>query len=238
MRLNNMKITHALAGFALSLTLVALPATAQRNAGDPNPGETFKDTSMLKPPAGVKIAIIEWQDLLCPACAHAFPIVHGAIAHYNIPLYEKDFTLPGHAAFGNMEGAVWARYLQDKVSTQIADQYRGAVFAGQSGISSRDDMEAFTRRFFQTHGLRMPFVADPTGEFAKEVLADKALGTKLGIQYTPCIIVVTQHEWVHVTDVNLLYQTIDEELAKVGGASTSTKPAGTKPAGTTKKATH
>ncbi len=228
MRLNDMKLTRALAVLALSFSLVSLPIMAQRTAGDPNPGEVFKDTSMLKPAPGVKIAIIEWQDLMCPACAHAFPVVHGAIAHYNIPLYEKDFTLPGHAAFGNMEAAVWARYLQDKVSPQIADQYRGAVFAGQSGISSRDDMEAFTRRFFQTHGLRMPFVSDPTGELAKEVLADKALGTKLGIQYTPCIIVATQHEWVHVTDVNLLYQTIDEELAKVGGAS----------AGATKKATH
>lgn len=227
MRMNWMKLYRSLAAAALLLPVAVLPAMAQRTAGDPNPGEVFKDTSMLKPPAGVKIAIIEWQDLMCPACAHAFPIVHGAIAHYNIPLYEKDFTLPGHAAFGNMEAAVWARYLQDKVSPQMADQYRGVVFAGQNGISSKDDMEALTRRFFQTHGLRMPFVPDPTGELAKEVMADKALGTRLGIQYTPCIIVVTQHEWVHVTDVNQLYQTIDEELAKVGGAGAKTASAKT-----------
>ena len=228
MRLTNMKLTRALAALALSFTLVSLPILAQRTAGDPNPGEVFKDTSMLKPPAGVKIAIIEWQDLMCPACAHAFPIVHGAIAHYNIPLYEKDFTLPGHASFGNMEAAVWARYLQDKVSPQVADQYRGTIFNAQSSIASKSDMESFTRRFFQTHGLKMPFVADPTGELAKEVLADKALGEKLGIQYTPCIIVATQHEWVHVTDVSQLYQTIDELMAKVGGAAL--KPASVKKA--------
>ena len=225
MRLN---LTRTLAGLALSSTLVATPMLAQRTAGSPNPGETFKDTSMLKPPAGVKIAIIEWQDLMCPACAHAFPIVHSAIAHYGIPLYEKDFTLPGHASFGNMEAAVWARYLQDKVSPQVADQYRGAVFAAQSGISSKSDMEAFTRRFFSTHGLKMPFVPDPGGELTKEVLADKSQGERLGLQYTPCIVVVTQHEWVHVTDVSLLYQTIDEELAKVGGAGA--KQASAKPA--------
>ncbi len=200
-----------------------------------NQGEILKDTSMLKPPPGVKIAIIEWQDLTCPACARAFPIVHAAIAHYGIPIYEKDFLLGGeHAVFGDKEGAIWARYLQEKVSPQVADQYRGAVFAAQAGITSVDDMQNFTRRFFQTHGLKMPFVPDPNGELLKQIMADKAEGDRLGMKYTPCIIVCTQHEWVHVTNTDLLYQTIDELLAKVGGA---TKPAGTKSPGA-KKTTH
>ena len=106
------------------------------------------------------------------------------------------------------------------MSPEVADQYRGAVFTAQSGITSKDDMAAFTRRFFSTHGLKMPFVPDPTGELAKEVAADKALGDKLGIKYTACIIVCTQREWVHVTDVSMLYRTIDELEAKanLGGA--------------------
>lgn len=238
MRLN---MTRSLASVALSFTLTALPMAvmAQRTA-PPGSGDPYKDTSMLKPPAGVKIAIIEWQDLTCPACARAFPIVHQAIAHYKIPLYEKDFLLGGeHGAFGDKEAAVWARYLQDKVSPEVADQYRGAVFAAQAGITSKDDMEAFTRRYFSTHGLKMPFVPDPTGELLKEVMADKALGDKLGLQHTPTIVVCTQHEWVQVTDISLLYQTIDELLAKVGGAAgpAATKSAGAKPAAA-KKATH
>ena len=173
---------------------------------------------MLKPPPGVKVAILEWQDLTCPNCAHAFPIVHAAATRYKIPLIEHDFLLGGeHAAFGDKEAAIWARYLQDKVSPAVADQYRGAVFAAQAGIASKDDMEAFTRRFFAAHGLRMPFVPDPMGELAKEVMADNALGARLGIKYTACIIVCTQREWVHVTDISLLYQTIDELEAKVNG---------------------
>lgn len=221
---------------ALALPFASLSAPAQRTAGQMNQGEILKDTSMLKPPPGVKIAVIEWQDLTCPACARAFPIVHAAIAHYGIPIVEKDFLLGGeHAVFGDKEGAIWARYLQEKVNPQVADQYRGAVFAAQAGITSVDDMQNFTRRFFQTHGLRMPFVPDPTGELAKEIAADKAEGDKLGMRYTPCIIVCTQHEWVHVTNTDLLYQTIDELLAKVGGSAT--KPAGAKSTGT-KKATH
>jgi len=242
MRLN---LTRSLVVLALSSTLVSLPMMAQR-AAPAGSGNAFKDTSMLKPPAGEKIAIIEWQDLLCPACAHAFPVVHQAIAHYKIPLVEKDFLIPAHASFGNKEAAVWARYLQDKVSPEVADQFRGAVFAAQAGLTSKEDTEAFTRRFFSTHGLKMPFVADPGGELTKEVMADKVQGDKLGLQQTPTIVVCTQHEWVQVTDTSLLYQTIDELLAKVGGAgstkaagtkATSTKATGTKPAAA-KTATH
>lgn len=205
--------------FAIAVTLpcVAMPAMAQR-AAPPGSGETFKDTSMLKPPPGVRLAVIEFQDLMCPACAHAFPIVHAAVAHYNIPVIERDYPLPAHAVLGSFEAAVWARYLQDEVSMKVADEYRGAVFAGQSGISNKDDMLNFTRRFFQTHGLQMPFVPDPTGQFTREVNADKAMGERLAVYYTPCIIVCTQKEWVHVTDVSLLYQTIDALEASAGAA--------------------
>lgn len=178
------------------------------------------------------MAVIEFQDLMCPACAHAFPIVHAAVAHYNIPLIERDFPLPGHAPLGSFEAAVWARYLQDKVSMKVADEYRGAVFAGQGGIANKDDMLNFTRHFFQTHGLQMPFVPDPTGQFTKEVNADKAMGDRLAVYYTPCIIVCTQKEWIHVTDVSLLYQTIDALEARAGSAAPPVKTA------TAKKATH
>jgi hypothetical protein len=50
------------------------------------------------------------------------------------------------------------------------------------------------------------------------VQADKALGTKMGLQHTPTIIVCSAREWVQVTDVSLLYQTIDEVEAKAGAA--------------------
>ncbi len=200
---------------------------AQRSVPSPNEGETFKDTSMLKPPAGAKIAIFELEDLECPVCAHAFPIVHAAAAHYNIPIVRTTSRCSMH--IWSFDAAVWARYLQDKVSPKTADEYRGAVFAAQTGIASKDDMLNFTRKFFQSHGLQLPFVPDPTGQFKKEVEADRTLGEKLGVQYTPSIIVCTQQEWVHVTDISLLYQTIDELEAKVG-AEAPAKKAATPPA--------
>jgi protein-disulfide isomerase len=201
---------------AMTLPFAAAPLMAPlmaQRAAPPGTGETFKDTSMLKPPAGAKIAIYELEDMECPACAHAFPIVHAAAAHYNIPIVRWDFPLQMH--IWSFDAAVWARYLQDKVSPKTGDEYRGAVFAAQTGIASKDDMLNFTRRFFQSHGLQLPFVPDPTGQFKKEVEADRTLGERLGVQYTPSIIVVTQHEWIHVTDISLLYQTIDELEAKV-----------------------
>jgi protein-disulfide isomerase len=217
----------------LVLSFAAVPALAQRSA-PVDTGDTFKDTSFFHPPAGEKIAVIEFQDLECPACANAFPVVHGAIAHYGIPLYEKDFPLRQH--IWSFDAAVWARFLQDKVSPKTADDYRGAVFAAQAGIASKDDMLAFTRRFFQSHRLQMPFVPDPTGVLTKEVVAERTLGEKIGLSHTPTIIVCTQHEWVQVTNTQYLYQTIDELLAKVGG--NAAKGSAVKHTTPTKKATH
>ncbi|MGP8260300.1 MAG: DsbA family protein [Acidobacteriaceae bacterium] len=217
MRLIEIKDVRPVVIAAIAMMLAGAPVRAQRYVPKPNydgtTSEMFKDTSMLKPPAGAKIAIIVFEDLECPACAASYPIEHQASAHYNIPIVRRDFPLPGH--IWSFDAAVWARYLQDKVSPKTADEYRAAVFAAQRGIASKDDMLKFTGNFFQTHGLQMPFVPDPTGQFKKEVEADKAVGDRLGVEFTPSITVVTQHEWVHVTEIDDLYSTIDELMAKV-----------------------
>ena len=214
---------------AMTLCFAALPLAAQRSvpAGQ---GDLLKDIGLFKPPAGARVAIIEFQDQQCPACAAAFPIVHQAVAKYNIPLIEKDFPLPQHQALGSLDAAVWARYLQDKVSMKVADDYRGAYFAAQAGIQNKDDTLNFTRRFFQNRGLQMPFVPDPSGELMKQVQADKQEGVRIGIEHTPTIIVCNQHEWVQVTRTDYLYQTIDELLAKAGPAAAAKTAAATKTA--------
>jgi protein-disulfide isomerase len=200
------RLLVAVAGIAIALPGVALPANAQRTVGQPQ-DTPFKDTSMIKPPPGQKIAIYEFEDLECPACALMHPIVVQAIQHYKIAFVRRDFPLPMH--IWSTDAAIWARYLQDKVSPAVAADYRTAVFASQAGIGSKDDMLAFTRRFFQQHGLQMPFVVDPAGELRKEVFADRAVGEKLGVSQTPTLFVCTPREWVLVTDRNQLFQTID-----------------------------
>src|ERR1700709_896993 len=109
-----------------TLLVAGLPmatlAYAQASA-PPNTGSNLRDTSMVKPPAGAKVAIYEFEDLECPACAHAFPIVHSAIERYKIPLVRHDFPLKMHV--WSFDAAVTARSLQDKVSPKGGEDLRG-----------------------------------------------------------------------------------------------------------------
>jgi protein-disulfide isomerase len=200
--------------------LISAPAFGQFSA-PPNSGTPFKDTSMIKPPAGAPVAIYEFEDLECPACSHAFPIVHAAIDHYKIPLIRRDFPLAMHV--WSRDAAIIARYIQDKIDPKVAEDYRRAVFASQSSIASKDDLRNFTQKYFKAHGQAMPFVVDPTGQFAKEVQADYDLGVKMGLTQTPTIFVVTQKNWTQIMDVNLLYQTIDTALSQTSAATPNSK---------------
>jgi len=179
----------------------------------PNQAGNFKDTSIFKPPVGSKVAVLEFEDLECPACARAFPIVHEAVKHYNIPLVRHDFPLPMH--IWSHDAAIFARYIQDKISPDLATEYRREVFASQYQIASKDDLHNFTQKFFTTNGKQMPFVVDPAGQFTREVDADKALGDKVGLLETPTIVVVTPVGWIQVKDIMKLYEAIDQAEAKV-----------------------
>jgi hypothetical protein len=75
MRLTSMN-RIVLAAALLLVLPVGVPALAQQAA------TSFRDTSMLRAPAGSKVAVYEFEDLECPACAHAFPIVHEAVEKY------------------------------------------------------------------------------------------------------------------------------------------------------------
>jgi hypothetical protein len=179
----------------------------------PNRGQdTFKDTSVLKPPAGAKVAIFEFEDLECPACANAYPIVHAAAAQYKIPLVRHDYPWSFHV--WSFDAAVTARYLQDSVSPTVAEDFRRDVFANQPNISTKEDLGRFTGKWFQAHSVSLPFVMDPNGICKQEVLADRALGDRVGVRRTPCILVVTSNSFTQVLNPNQLAHTIDMALAE------------------------
>jgi protein-disulfide isomerase len=210
----------ALAAALLIALPATLPAVAQFSA-PPNTGATFKDTSMVKPPTGVKVAIYDFEDLECPACSRAFPIVHAAAEHYKIPLIRHDFPLKMH--IWSFDAAVIARYMQDKISPQAAEDYRRAVFANQAAIASKEDLNNFTQKYFHSHGHELPFVIDPSGLFTAEVRADYTLGERIGLNQTPTIFVVTQKNWVQVTDITQLYQTLDTVIAQTASQPATPK---------------
>jgi protein-disulfide isomerase len=198
--------------------LLALPASL---SALPPAGTAFRDTSMLRAPAGSKVAIYEFEDLECPACARAFPIVHAAVEKYKIPLLRHDFPLTMH--IWSFDAAVNARYMQDKISPQFAEDYRRTVFANQTSIATKDDLNAFTQKYLQSHGREMPFVVDPNGLFAAEVRADYTLGERVGLTQTPTIFIVTQKGYTQVSDVTQLYQMLDTAIAEAGPATPAAK---------------
>jgi protein-disulfide isomerase len=198
-----------------------VPAHAQFSA--PPPPTAFKDTSMVKPPAGAKVAIWVFEDLECPACANAHPIEVDAAHKYGIPMVRHDFPLPMHK--WSFDAAVDARYIQDVVKNPaLADQYRGEVFKAQRGIEEKEDLNKFTQSFARSHGIMWPFVVDPQGSLAARVKADRALGERIGLTQTPTIWVATNYGIQEVQDIHTLYSVIDAAIAATKNAPAA-KPA-------------
>jgi len=171
-------------------------------------------TSMLKPPTGARIAIVEFDDLECPACAHANPLLEEAAAKYKIPWIRHDFLIPYHV--WSKTAAVDARWF-DTRSKALGDEYRNQVFANQNSIETAVELMQFTQRFAQSHGIAMPFAVDPQGKLLAEVDADVELGKQLGITQTPSIFIVTAGargpSSMQVNDPDRdLYSTIDRAV--------------------------
>lgn len=175
------------------LMLASVTPLMQAQFAGTGPRDNFRDTTILRPPVGSKVAIIVFEDLGCPACARAHPIERQVAEQYHVPLVRYDFPLAQH--IWTFDGAVYARYLQDKVSPKLADQYRSDVFVAQMSISSKDDLRQFTEHWMQQHGQKMPFVVDPNGALAAKVQADYNLGKRLNVEYTPTLVVVTRNNY-------------------------------------------
>jgi len=155
--------------------------------------DSFRDTTILRPPTGSKVAIIVFEDLGCPACAKAHPFELQVAQQTHVALVRHDFPLEAH--IWTFEGAVCARYIQDKIGPQLADEFRSAVFASQASIGSKDDLHSFMAAWLRKHGKQMPSVIDPDGALAKEVGADRDLGIRLNVEWTPTVVVVTRNEY-------------------------------------------
>lgn len=199
-------------GLLLAAALLAVHARAQ--FAPPPQGTPVHDPSALRPPAGSRVAIVEFEDLECPDCARANPLLKEAAAKYKIPWVRHDFPLPFHA--WSFNAAVNARWF-DLKSKALGDDYRDAVFANQPSITSLDVLRDFTDKYAKDRKVAMPFAIDPQGKLAAEVKADYALGQRIGIEHTPTIWVVTASSkgspFVEVVDRSKLYQLIDEAIA-------------------------
>jgi protein-disulfide isomerase len=203
-------------GLGLAALLVLPAADAQFNP--PSAGTQVHDPAALRPPAGSRVAIVEFEDMECPDCARANPLLKEATGKYNIPWVRHDFPLPMHN--WSFQAAVNARWF-DTRSKKVGDEYRDEVFANQPSITDPSGLRQFTDKFARDHGIAMPFAIDPQGSLATAVKADADLAKRIGVEHTPTIWVVTANSkgapFVEVLDRTRLYEMIDQALAETRG---------------------
>ncbi|MGB7549602.1 MAG: thioredoxin domain-containing protein [Terracidiphilus sp.] len=205
-----------LAAFACAL-LIAASGDAHAAAG----ATQILDASALHPPPGARVAIVEFDDLQCPACAHANPTLKAAAAKYKIPWIRHDLLIPSHTWSRN--AAIRARWFDAK-SAALGAEYRDQVFANQTYIYNLMMLNDFTEKFAQSHGVALPFAIDPEGKLAAEVDADNELGKRTGVTLTPTVFVVTANSkgapFIEVGNPEQqLYQVIDQALADTAASA-------------------
>ena len=196
-----------------------------------------QDTSALKPPKGYKVAIVVFEDLQCPDCARAEPLLKDAEKTYKIPLVRHDFPLPMHN--WSFDAHVMARYFDSK-SKELGEEFRHFLFTNQNSIT-KDNLRGTVEKWAQEHKTTLPFVVDPTGKFTQEVRDDFGLGQRVGVEHTPTIYIVSNTQrgkpFVEVADRTQMFQMIDQMIKDAGGTVDASAPAKTPAKKTTPKKT-
>ena len=187
-----------------NLTLVVLAVVLLASLAS-----TQDASTALKPPKGAQVAIVVFEDLQCPDCRRAAPLVEQAAKTYKIPVIRHDFPLPFHN--WSFEAAVIARYFDTK-SRQLSNDFRDYLFEHQPEVTPQN-LRGFAEKFAAEHKVDLPFVVDPQGKLAAAVTADRDLGQRVGIEHTPTIYVVSNKTqgkpFVEVVDRSQLFQLID-----------------------------
>ena len=182
-------------------------------AQGPSAAENQERITALKPPSGAKVAIVVFEDLQCPDCARAHPLVNEVSAAQKVPVVRHDFPLAQHPYA--MQAAIIGRYL-DSQSAKLGEEWRSWVFSNQPSIT-RDNIDSFFEKFLKDHKLNPPMILDPGGKFDAKIKADVALGKRIGIQHTPTLFIVSNtgkgEPFVEVVDRPLMAQMIEDMKA-------------------------
>jgi protein-disulfide isomerase len=181
------------------------------------------DASSLKPPPGAKVAVVVFEDLECPDCARAYPVVWEAAKAHKVPVVLHDFPLPRHP--WSFDAAVFARFF-DTRSQKLGDDFRGYIYQNQPNITA-DNLRQYVQRFADDNKVPLPFVIDPEGKLKDKVKADYALGQRIGLEHTPTIFVIgnggASTPFVEVVDREQLSQIIEDMLKKAGPSTPASK---------------
>jgi protein-disulfide isomerase len=172
------------------------------------------DASSLKVPQGADVAIVLFEDMQCPDCARAYPVVREAANAHGIPLVLYEFPLRHHNwAF---DAAVYAMFFDAK-SEKLGDQFRAYVFLNQASITP-DSLRTVAEKFAHDHEVELSPSVDPEGTFKRKIQADYELGQHIGLKYTPTLFVIRRSavstDFVEVPDRSKLDRIIEYMLQK------------------------
>ena len=182
------------------------------------------DTSSLKPPPGARVAIVMFEDLECPDCARAYPMVWETAKAHKVPVVLHDFPLSQHP--WSFDAAVFARFFDTK-SEKLGNDFRGYIFGNQPQIT-KGNLRQYVEKFANDNKTPLPFAIDSDGKLKDKVIADRDLGTQIGLQHTPTIFVVGNAPAVEVQDRAQLGQIVEDMLQKSPAAKAPAKPGTTK----------
>lgn len=197
------------------------------------------DNSALKPPPGAKVAIVMFEDLECPDCANAYPVVWQNADAHKIPVVLHDYPLPFHK--WSFDAAVWARYFDthNSKTQNVGNEFRRFIYANQRQVT-KDNLLQWVQKFGSDNHVPVPFNKDPDGSLTEKVKADYALGQRMAIQGTPTIWVVGHTSGAQpladkVEDRGQLGQMIENMSAKAQPVSTAKSTPGKKSGAKAKK---
>ena len=187
------------------------------------PAWSQADPCALKPPKGASVALLEYEDLQCPDCARAAPLMLEAARTYKIPYVRRDFPLPKHS--WARQAAILARFFDTK-SKKIGDEFRHYMYEHQPEIAP-ENLRSVAEKFAQEHKIALPMVVDPQGALERKVAADQACGIRNNVQHTPTIYVVGNRQtgapFVEVVDRSELFRMIDDMKRDAAAAKQPTK---------------
>jgi protein-disulfide isomerase len=196
-----------------SLVLATLPAALFFTISTTRAAAQDTLDTVLKPPQGSEVAIIVFEDLQCPDCAHAAPALAQAAKAHKIPVIRHDFPLKRH--LWAHEAAVMARFF-DATSKDLGNEFREYIYGKQPDINA-ENLRSYAEKFAAApeHKMSFPQIYDPDGKLAALVDADLDLAKALNLKHTPTVYVVSSRnpnkpyiELEEPTDEDL-YATVD-----------------------------
>ena len=163
----------------------------------------------LRPPKGAQVALVVFEDLQCPDCRRAAPLVEEAARTYKIPVVRHDFPLPMHN--WSYDAAIIARYF-DSQSKELGMRF-ATTFSSISRRSRRRPCAGLRKSSPPTTKWTCPSWSIRKASWQRPSTRTRTPGQRVGINHTPTIYVVSNKTqgkpFVEVVDRTQLFQLID-----------------------------